>query len=71
MGVLIVWMLWFIEILFMLIILLNFLIAIISQSYEGVMSTSLTNKNIHRAEVVWEAVCAQGGEGDRQWDSLA
>ena len=50
-GVLVIWFIWFAELFFMLIILLNFLIAIIGQSYESIMSTAVNNKCIHRAEL--------------------
>lgn len=61
---LIIWAIWFSEILFILIILLNFPIAIISQSYEGVMSTAIANKSLHQAELNQEFVriSPQGGQ---------
>jgi hypothetical protein len=46
-----IWITWFMNQLFILIILLNFLIAIISQSYEQVMSQATVNKYIHRSEL--------------------
>lgn len=49
--IVIIWLVWLLEIFFVLIILLNFLIAIISQSYEEVMLKSLMNKYHHRAEL--------------------
>jgi hypothetical protein len=44
-----IWMIWFSNQLFILIILLNFLIAIVSQSYEQVMSCAEINMYMHRA----------------------
>ena len=46
-----IWIVWLLEIFFVLIVLLNFLIAIISQSYEEVMLKSLQNKYHHRAQL--------------------
>ena len=44
-----IWLTWLINIFFLCVILLNFLIAIISESYEFVLSTSQQNMYIHRA----------------------
>ena len=48
------WLLWFANILFILIILLNFLIAIISQSYDSVIAKSTQVIYQNRAEFVAE-----------------
>lgn len=46
-----IWLLWFENQFFNLIILLNFLIAIVGQSYERVMSESLIYQYSHKAEL--------------------
>jgi len=48
------WFIWFIHQYLVLIILLNFLIAIISQSYDSVMTTSLITKYNQRCDMNWE-----------------
>lgn len=48
------WFLWIVNILFVLIILLNFLIAIISQSYDSVMTKSIEIVYESRAEFAAE-----------------
>jgi hypothetical protein len=50
----IIWSIWFLNQYLVLIILLNFLIAIISQSYDSVMSTSLQTKYTQRCDLNWE-----------------
>ena len=46
-----VWLLWFANQFFVLIILLNFLIAIISQKYEQVMAQSIVHKYEHKIDM--------------------
>ena len=46
-----IWIVWVGELFFVLIILLNFLIAIISQSYEAVMMQQNMNKYRHRSQL--------------------
>jgi len=47
----IIWFMWFANQFFILIILLNFLIAVISQSYENVMSKAVISKYRQRAQL--------------------
>ena len=47
----IIWVFWFIHIFVILIILLNFLIAIISQSYEMVMANQVMSTYLHRCQL--------------------
>ena len=46
-----IWVLWYLNQFFNLIILLNFLIAIVSQSYEKVMTDSMKHEYDHKAEL--------------------
>jgi hypothetical protein len=46
-----IWALWFINLLVNMIILLNFLIAIVSQSYDRVLSNSLNYEYEHKSEL--------------------
>ena len=50
-----VFFIWGFQQFFMVIILLNFLIAVISQSYENVMSKKLIKKYLQKAELIIEA----------------
>ena len=52
----VIWMFWFIHQYLILIILLNFLIAIISGSYEDVMSQETQQKYMHRCELNLECL---------------
>ena len=46
-----IWLIWFLNLFMNLIILLNFLIAIISQSYDRVISNRLTYQYKHKSEL--------------------
>lgn len=46
-----IWILWFLNQFFNLIILLNFLIAIVSQSYDRVISESINYQYSHKSEL--------------------
>lgn len=52
----VIWVFWFIHQYLVLIILLNFLIAIISESYENVMSEETQQKYMHRCELNLECL---------------
>jgi hypothetical protein len=47
----VIWIVWFVHQFLILIILLNFLIAIVSGSYEDVMSKESEHKYMHRTEM--------------------
>ena len=47
----IIWLFWLANQFFVLIVLLNFLIAIISESYEAVMAESIIHKYVHKIEM--------------------
>ena len=49
-----IWILWFLNLLFNMIILLNFLIAIISQVYDKIISSSLVYEYQHKTEMNME-----------------
>lgn len=49
-----IWILWFLNLLFNMIILLNFLIAIISQVYDKIISSSLVYEYEHKSEMNME-----------------
>lgn len=49
--ILIAWTVWVLETFFVLIVLLNFMIAIVSQSYEEVMSKRMVHKYLHIADM--------------------
>ena len=51
----VIWVFWFLNQFFCLIILLNFLIAIVSESYEEIVSESLTFMYEHRAQMNTES----------------
>lgn len=51
----IIWFVWLLNQLLILIVLLNFLIAVISQSYENVMNKSVQFKYLQRCELIREA----------------
>lgn len=46
-----VWVLWLLQAMFMIIILLNYLIAVISQAYERVVGQRLVYSYIHKSEI--------------------
>lgn len=50
-----IWFMWFANQALILIILLNFLIAVVSQSYENVMNSAMQFKYIQRCELIREA----------------
>lgn len=50
-----IWMIWFLNLFLNCIILLNFLIAIVSQSYDNVLTNSMNYMYVHKAELNIEA----------------
>ena len=47
----VIWLFWLLNQFFVLVVLLNFLIAIISESYEAVMAESIIHKYVHKIEM--------------------
>ena len=73
--ILVIWVVWFLNQYLNLIILLNFLIAIISQSYEEIMTEQSVFRYQHRAELNSEArqmfrKIGKGKDWNRQVDCM-